>query len=97
MKPHLTNYLRTGFYLFFMALAAGIYFLETNHYAYNQALIVGTAATAIIVTCCIYEVLSSQIPKSEKIMWTLLLLVLNMVACLLYYFIRRKKIATAQA
>jgi Na+/proline symporter len=93
MYRHVDNIFRVSFCTFFFALIAGIYFLVAGKDGYNQALIVGTLASVIVVTLALYEVLSSkQIRSTYKILWAIFFISFNTLAGLVYFLVGREKI-----
>ena len=96
MPAYCSIFLRTGFYIFFLALLAGLYFLVTWSPAYSLTVAAGTVATAVIVACCCYEVYSaSAFTKKEKVFWIAAFLMLPVIASGIYYVGARKNVTAS--
>jgi len=52
----------------------------------------GMIISIIYIVCCIYEVLSSNIPRPEKVMWVVGFLLLSTVTGIVYLAAGRKRV-----
>ena len=94
MYKHLGKIFRISFFVFLIALVAGIHFYvtgQTNYY--HQSLIIGTFASIIIVSSAIYEIVSSNnVSFTKKLLWSLFLISFNTLAGAVYLLFARRKI-----
>lgn len=87
------NIFSVSFCIFFLALIGGIHFLITGQEGYEQAVIVGTLASSIIIIAGVCEVVFfAQISLFGKITWIISFIVLNILTALFYFLIGRKRI-----
>jgi hypothetical protein len=84
----------SSFVLSFIIAFIGAWLKIIHSPSAEIALFIGIAATLVFVVTAIYEVRTSpKIGNIEKTLWTLAFIFFSGITRLIYFFIRRKRIA----